>query len=143
MARWVRLLLLHNDTPSSVLALTCTRNLRQGGRGDVIKLDNARIDIDVFRALLRWMYTERLEVRMHLCGITSKLARQCGLADLHARLQEEMCERGEGQNGGNELVVVEPPAADAKLRLQGSFGARLRPQDARFSPLRVLEPPPP
>jgi len=43
-----------------------------------------------FRALIRYLYTERLELPRELAGITFRLAKQCGLSLLHEELQREL-----------------------------------------------------
>lgn len=109
----------------AVLAARCPYLAsRWGFHSGPVDLEQSRISADVFRSLMRWMYTERFEVSRGQAALAAKLCRQCGLLELASQLQEAAVAREVGVAA--ERVVIEPASDEAKRRLQTCFGTLLQ-----------------
>ena len=105
---------------------------RWSGQTSPVELGGARVSAVALGALLRWCYTERLELPSDCAAEAQALCRQCRLPALAADLERESARlRASGQEGhpsaaAAERLVCEPPPAEAKRRLQDDFGRLLR-----------------
>jgi len=59
-------------------------------RDSQVRLDHPRLDVCAFKAVLHYLYTERLQVPRALLDETTAMAKQCRLWDLHKVLQREI-----------------------------------------------------
>lgn len=84
-----------------------------------VRLRQAHFPAAALAALLRWCYTERLEVSRALALKTAKLAEQCGLSSLASALRLE--ERTAPPS--MQLLALSPPRAAAKAALVTSLSA--------------------